>query len=66
MKLTTWLFHKKLLLIGDNKFESEGWKIIPCERCDLPFKSWVHCRSQGFVFDTVCQDCLEEEPNTRQ
>lgn len=57
-KLRVWLFHLRLQWLGDEKFEKDGYGIIPCTECRTLFKSWVHYDSAwGFCYDGNCKFC---------
>ena len=59
--LRIWLLYKKLLLFGDEEFEKNGCKIIPCVRCNALFKSYMHYGESTYVIDNLCEKCRKKE-----
>ena len=56
MTFKTWWTHLKIWAIGDKELEKNG-KVIPCKKCNKPFKSYTHQSSSGFTYDSKCNDC---------
>ena len=61
-KLEIWWYHLKLQWLGDKEFEKNGGGIIPCIKCGILFKSWVHYSSLwGYSYDSECGNCEKKE-----
>ena len=60
MKLRTTLIYWKLYLFGDKELEKNGCKMIPCKKCDKPFKAYVHFGEVSYVVDNTCPDCTQK------
>jgi hypothetical protein len=46
----------KIRAIGDRELEKNG-KVIPCIKCDKPFKSFTHYWEMGYLYDSKCPQC---------
>lgn len=53
MSLKTKFIHWKIKWFGDKELEKNGYKILPCVRCDQLFKSYEHYSG----YDTLCKNC---------
>jgi hypothetical protein len=57
-RIKVWMFHFKLLWVGDKVFEKNGEMIIPCKKCGKPILSRVHYDSDfGYNYDSECEKC---------
>jgi hypothetical protein len=57
MGLRTWLKYKKIQWLGDNQFEKDGRKELPCEKCGNSFISYMRYGEWGYEFDSYCEGC---------
>lgn len=64
-KFSTKLLHLRIKFLGDKKLEKEG-RIIPCKKCDRLFKSYCHFGEFGYVYDSLCDECVNKKKEVKK
>lgn len=59
--LFTKLVHLLAVVFGDPCLNKNGNRMMPCESCGTPFRSWAHHYYGSEVYDSKCEACVARE-----